>query len=254
MPGEHEADEAWSWVDDEPALAQLLQRIAGQPALALDTESNSMHAYHERVCLVQLSVPGHDAIVDPLAVDPRRLGPVLADPGVVKVMHAADNDILVLRRGFDLRLRGVYDTMLGARALGWPRVGLGEILAERFGQRSDKRWQKHDWAQRPVPAEALAYARGDTHWLLELRELQLAELAELDRLDDVLHACVRLERLVPRAREFDTEGWARIDGARELPPAGRAVLRALFLLRERLAAALDRAPYRVLGNAVLLEL
>lgn len=242
------------WVEDEAALARLLERVAEQPAIAIDTESNGMHAYHERICLVQLSVPGLDIVVDPLAVDPRPLGAMLADPRSIKVMHAADNDILALRRSFDLEVRGVFDTILAARALGWPRSGLGEILAERFGHAADKRWQRHDWSRRPLPREALEYARADTRFLLELRELQTAELDALGRLDDVLHACARLERLQPRPKRFDTEGWAKIDGARALPPVGRAVLRALYLLREQLADQLDRAPYRVLGNDVLREL
>ncbi|HWB81462.1 MAG TPA: HRDC domain-containing protein [Nannocystaceae bacterium] len=242
------------WIDDERALAELVTRASDGPAIALDTESNGMHAYHERVCLVQLSMPGHDAVIDPLAVDPAGLATLFADPRVVKVMHAADNDILALARSFALPVRGVFDTMLAARALGWPRSGLGEILAERFGHAADKRWQRHDWSRRPLPAEALAYARADTRFLLELREQQIAELAALDRLDDVLHACARLERLRPRAKVFDTEGWVKIDGARKLPPEGRAVLRALWILREEIAEQLDRAPYRVLGNDVLREL
>ncbi|MFO0637262.1 MAG: ribonuclease D [Nannocystaceae bacterium] len=254
----HGEPEAW-WVADDAAMARLVERLAAARVTALDTESNGMYAWRERVCLLQVSLPGLDAVVDVLAISPAPLQPWLADPGCLKILHAADNDIVTLRRDFGLSLCHVFDTMLAARALAWPQRGLADLLATRLGVRSDKRWQKFDWSRRPLPAEALDYARTDTRHLPALRAQQLQELAQLDldgrdRQAWLQHACERSTRLQPRPRSFDPDGWVRIDGAARLDDAARSVLAALWCLRERFAEELDRAPYRVAGDAVLLAI
>lgn len=232
----------------------MVDALRASPVGAIDTEANGMYAYHERICLVQVSNHERDWIIDPTAVDPRPLATWLADPACIKVMHAADNDIRALRRDWDLRLVNVFDTMMAARALGWANKGLGDILGEHFDCRTDKRWQRHDWSRRPLTADALQYARNDTRYLPALRELQRPLLAEVDRLEEVEHACDRLTRLEPRPRVFDEDAWARVDGVRALDDVARSTLVALVRLRESLAAKLDRAPYRVLGESVLVEL
>lgn len=244
----------WQYVDTPAGLEALAERLRAAPRFALDTESNSMHAYRERICLVQVSLPELDAIVDPLAVDLRPLGPVLADPAIEKVMHGADYDILCFKRELGLSLAGLHDTMIAARVLGWPAHGLGAILLERFGVRLDKRMQRFDWGQRPLPDAALEYARHDTRLLLALRELQVAELDAAGHADELAHACLRQTRVEPRPSRADALGMWRIKGARDLPPAGRAVLYAVHELREAVAAELDRPVFRVMTDEVLMAL
>ena len=73
-----------------------------QPVVAVDTESNSLYAYHERVCLIQFSIPGEDYLLDPLAIDDLSpLGDLFADPKIEKIFHAAEYDVMVLRRDYD---------------------------------------------------------------------------------------------------------------------------------------------------------
>src|SRR5215213_9193789 len=100
-------------VSDAAALADLLARLRDQPVIALDTESNSFHVYRERVCLLQLSTPGGDWIVDPLAVDPAPLSAVLCD-GRDTVLHGADYDVRCLRREYGWSLPRLFDTMAAA--------------------------------------------------------------------------------------------------------------------------------------------
>lgn len=241
-------------VDSAAGLEALLERMRAAPRFALDTESNSMHAHRERICLVQVSLPELDAIIDPLVVDLRPLGPVLADPTIETVMHGADYDILCFKRELGLEIGGLFDTMLAARMLGWPAHGLGPILLERHGVRLDKRMQRFDWGQRPLPAAALEYARHDTCWLLPLCDAQRVELAATGRAEELAHACLRQTRAQPRPSRADALGMWRIKGARALPPAGRAVLQALHDLREAVAQQLDRPVFRVMTDEVLLAL
>lgn len=242
------------WIDDDATLRTLAERIASLAAFAVDTESNSLHAYTERVCLVQLSIPGEDFLVDPFAVDLAPLGALVADPNVCKVMHGADYDILSLKRAFDFSFRNLWDTMLAERVLGRSGYGLGTLLAEHFGFRADKKMQRFDWGQRPLPEHAIDYARYDTHFLLRLQTLQRDALVDADRLEDHTHACLRQVRVVPRSRPFDPDSFWKIKGARQLDAPGPAVLKELYVLRDAMAREIDRPVFRVMSDAVLLEL
>ena len=136
----------------QPAdLAALVARLRQAPAIAVDIEADSFHSYFEKTCLIQFSLPGLDAIVDPLALpDLSPLGPVLAAPASEKVFHAAEYDIICLKRDYGFQCAPIFDTMVAAKVLGWPRVGLASLLAEHFGVQVDKRLQRADWSRRPL--------------------------------------------------------------------------------------------------------
>jgi ribonuclease D len=240
------------FVADAAALAALVEALRPEPLLALDSESNSFHVYRERVCLLQVSTRAGDWIVDPLVVDPRPLGEVLCD-GREVVLHGADYDVRCLRREYGWRLRGLFDTMAAARRLGRPAVGLAALVEARFGVRLSKSFQRSDWGRRPLERDQLAYAALDTHFLLPLRDELAGELERSGKLDEARREFERIAAAEPRERVFDPEGWRRMRGSRDLDPAGRSVLRGLWIAREERARALDRPPFKVLGEDALLE-
>lgn len=242
------------WIETPDALAALLERLRAAPRFAIDTESNSMHAYRERICLVQVSLPDYDALIDPLAVDISPVGELFASPEITKVMHGADYDILCFKRQYEFTFAGLFDTMIAARVLGWSGYGLGAILGERYGFVANKKMQRFDWGQRPLPAHAVDYARYDTHFLLALADAQLEELRAADREDELRHACLRQTRVQPRPTKAEILGPWRIKGSRDLPPTGRGVLQALYDLRETVAEELDVPVFRVMADAVLLSM
>jgi len=239
-------------VADPSALAALVAELRSEPILALDSESNSFHVYRERVCLLQLSTRHADVVVDPLAVDPRPLGEVLCD-GREVVLHGADYDVRCLHREYGWRMPRLFDTMAAARRLGRTGVGLAALVEARFGVRLSKSFQRSDWGRRPLAADQLAYAALDTHFLLELRDELSGELERTGKLEEARKEFERIAGVEFRERVFDPEAWRRMRGARDLDPRGRAVLRALFLAREERARALDRPPFKVLGDEALLE-
>lgn len=243
------------WVDTPAALAALVERLRREQIIAVDTESNSLHAYFEKVCLIQFSVPGYDYLLDPLALtDLSALAPIFADPAIEKVFHAAEYDVMVLKRDHDSRFANLFDTMIASRVLGWPHHGLGSILAERFGVTQDKRMQRHDWARRPLSADELKYARLDTWYLLPLREILLAELRGIGLLTEAQEMFAEVTTAVWHGGEFDPDGFWRIRGVYDLDPAGLAVLRQLYLFRDREARRRNRPPFKVIANATLLGL
>lgn len=236
-------------------LNALLDALRPCPAIAVDTESNSLYAYHERVCLIQFSTPDEDFLVDALAgLDLSPLGEVFANPAQQKVFHAAEQDIAGLKRDFGFRFANLFDTMWAARILGWPRVGLGDLLWEHFGVHSDKRFQRYDWGERPLRPEALTYACLDTHHLLALQEIQRQGLEEMGRTEEAAEVFALLTQTPPAHSPFGPEAFWRVKGVHDLNSTERAVLWEVYCWRDRVAQEQDRPPFKVLSNAVLLAL
>ena len=236
-------------------LALLMAALREQPAIAVDTESNSLHAYREQVCLIQFSTPQADYLVDPLAdLDLSPLGELFANPAIEKVFHAADYDIACLKRDFGWSFANLFDTQWAARILGWSQVGLASILKTHFNVHVNKKWQRFNWGERPLPTEALDYARLDTHYLLPLRDRLLAELRSRGRLEEAREVFAELTAIEPHFSSFTPDDFWRIRGAWDLDPQGQAILRRLAIWRDREARRRNRPPFKVLGDSTLVAL
>jgi len=242
-----------TFVSERGALEDLARRLAIEPVVALDTESNSFHAYRERVCLLQISIPGADFIVDPIAVDVGPLGEVLGGEREL-VLHGADYDVRCLRREYGWDLGRIFDTMAAARRLGSKELGLAALVQAHFGVRLTKEHQRADWGRRPLTREQLRYAALDTHFLLPLHASLAASLKERGAEDEARREFDRIASAKAHARVFDPEGWRKLKGARELDAEGKKVLRALWIAREGRASALDRPPFKVVPETAMVQL
>jgi ribonuclease D len=240
-------------IADPEALAGLVDAIRPEPVLAFDTESNSFHVYRERVCLLQLSTRTQDYVIDPFAVDVAPLGAVLCD-GRETVLHGADYDVRCLKREYGWRLPRLFDTMAAARRLGREGLGLSALVEQHFGVRLSKAFQRSDWGHRPLTREQLAYAALDTRFLLPLRDLLAGELDQRNAVEEARREFDRIAAVEPKERVFDPEGWRKMRASRDLDPAGRAILRALFLAREERARAVDRPPFKVLAEQTMIDI
>ena len=242
-------------ITQQAQLDKLADRLQGQPALAVDTESDSLYVYREKVCLIQISIPGVDYLIDPLApIQLNPIAPLFADEQILKVFHASEYDVMCLRRDFGFTFAGLFDTMWAARILGWKRVGLGDILQERFGVTLDKKWQRHNWGKRPIEPAALSYARFDTHYLLRLCEVQQRELRQLDRLVEAREVFDGLAQAKYNGHEFSPDDVWHIKGVWDLKGRAHAILRQLIILRDREARRQNRPPFKVLGDQTLVQL
>ncbi len=244
------------WVDTPQGLRALQKHLEAQPVIAVDTESNSLYAYREQVCLIQFSTPEQDFLLDPLALpDLSALAPLFASPRIEKIFHAAEYDLLCLHRDFHFTFENLFDTMWAARLLGYPRVGLGALLQRHFGVEPDKRYQRANWGRRPLPPDQLVYAQLDTHYLIPLRErlaqaLQESDLWELAR-EDFARFC-RLDDTVQTGKTGPC--WQRIKNARKLTPQQAAILQELCRFRDSVARRQNRPLFKVLSDKALLHL
>jgi len=242
-------------VETPAELSTMLDRLNSQPVIAVDTESNSLYVYQEQVCLIQISDPDTDYIVDALAFDDfSELGSIFADPDQEQVFHGADYDIGTLRRDYGFEFANIFDTMIASRILGIKRYGLANLLEERFGVHLNKKMQKYDWGRRPLDREALDYARLDTHYLITLRDQLKRELNHQGREREAEEAFVRIAQSTWNRNPFHPDDFWKLKGAKTLSEEERGALKALVLLREERARRLDRPPFKVLSNQTLIEI
>jgi len=242
-------------VETPAAFAALLDRIRREPVVGLDTEAASFHRYRDRVYLLQVSDASHTAVIDPVAVGGLPgLDRVLADPEIEFVFHDADYDLRLLYHEYGYRVARLFDTRVAAQFAGEPSIGLAALLTTRFGVTTDKRFQRADWSARPLSPAMIAYAATDTRYLVALRDALRADLLHLERLAWVEEECELLTRVEWPPALPPEETALRMKGARTLSRRGLAVLRELFVWRDREAARLDRATFRILGNEPILAL
>ena len=138
------------------SLWRLANKLSAESLLAVDTESNSLYAYREQVCLIQFSTNEQDYLIDPLVLDDLSpLAQLFANPGIEKIFHAAEYDLICLKRDFGFTVNNIFDTMMAARVLGRNAVGLATILEVEFNVHVDKRCQRADWGQRPLDRKSV---------------------------------------------------------------------------------------------------
>jgi ribonuclease D len=242
-------------IASQPELDKFLENICDAKILAVDSESNSYFAYRPCVCLIQISRNHEDFILDPLALkDISPLGRIFADPSLEKVLHAAENDLIGFKKDFRFQMQNVFDTSVACRLLGRNKLGLARILAEEFGVKLDKKYQRCNWEKRPLSPEQLYYAQLDTHFLIDLRNRLHSELLKKNLWSLAQEEYARLEHIqLNPPRKWDPNGYLRLNGAQELPKPSLRVLKDLSAYRERLARSSNKAPFRVMNNEFMVR-
>jgi ribonuclease D len=251
-------------VADEAALGRAIAALSRARVVALDAESNGLHAYRAVLCTLQLGGAYDDDeisevfVVDALALGDAKLtalGPLLGEQGPHKLVHDLAFDVRILAQ-HGLVLGRVIDTSILARFLGEKSTGLAALVGARVGIKLSKELQQHDWARRPLGRELLPYLAADVMYLPRLarglqeaaREAGVAEDVEEETRYRLASALAAGDEVDPRPP------YVRIKGAGPLDVPGLAVLRELAAVREAESARLGVPPFKVVANDVLLEL
>ncbi len=248
----NQPDPDFPMISTTSELEKTVQAFAPLERIALDTEADSLHCYFDKLCLIQITIPGQNLLVDPLAnisLDPL----FRALEGKTVIIHSADYDLRLLRRTGYTGPTVLFDTMIGARLCGATEFGLAALLQQHFGVTLAKASQKANWALRPLSREMLEYAVNDTLNLLTLAEIQEARLRELGRWNWFEQMCERQIRLSSIIKDKDPDTLWRISGYADLSPRGSAILRSLWHWRDQEAQAADRPAFHVLNNDGLLD-
>jgi len=238
-------------------LDQVKAGLSGINALAVDIEADSMHHFQASLCWVQLGTDVEIWLVDTLApgVNIGALAEVFADPSRTKYFHAAGGDLQYLAES-GVRVAGLFDTHRAATLLGWPKVGLGDLVLEKLGTTLKKEHQQADFSVRPLPPELRAYIADDVRYLSELGRLVQQACRDADILEEVELDCARMCVEASERRSLE-------DAELKIPRQGLSVKqvqlalaigRALHTLRLSLAQAADLPMGRMLSNNALGEI
>jgi ribonuclease D len=242
------------FVKDNQGLLSASEILSREKVIGVDVESDSMFHYKEKVCLIQISSPETNILIDTLSIkDLKPLSHIFSDPEIRKVFHGADYDIRSLFRDFGIEVNSLFDTQIAARFLGIPQTGLSYCLESKFGISMEKKYQKKDWSRRPLPGEMLQYAVKDTCYLMPLALLFEKELREKKRYSWFEEECELLSKVRPSPPRNEPL-FLRFKGASKLDPRKLAILDDMLKWREELAARRDIPPFKILGNLQIMEI
>jgi len=239
-------------IQDEAALAEAIGRLAnGHGPVAVDAERASGYRYGQRAYLVQLRRAGAGTVlIDPIACpDLSAVDAALEDAEAI--LHAASQDLPCLAE-VGYRPRQLFDTELAGRLLGYPRVALGTLVEEVLGFHLEKGHSAADWSVRPLREELLRYAALDVEVLIELRDALAAELEAAGKTEWAREEFAAVLAAKPTGARPDP--WRRTSGIHRVQSRrGLAVVRELWLARDRIAQAADLSPRRVLPDTAIIE-
>lgn len=238
-------------IEKQSDLDKALKELGKESAVAVDLESDSMYHFSEKICLIQLAGKNSSFLVDPLLpLDLFSLKTIFQNPAIKKVFHGADYDIRSLYRDFAMEVNHLFDTQLACRYLGLKETGLEAVLKGFFDVTLNKKFQKKDWSQRPLPAEMLEYAANDVVHLLALAKILEKDLKALNRLEWVQEDCLLLSQVRP-ARTNQDPLFLNFKGAGALPGKDLGLLEAILQLRKNIARQKDKPPFKIFQNTVI---
>lgn len=241
-------------ISDHQGMQEITDVLSKESSLAIDLEAAGFHRYSDRVCLLQVSTPHKTYLIDTLAVDPSPglRGPLEA-PDVRIILHGGSYDVRLMDRDLNLHPVNLFDTQVAASLLGETSLGLAALLENYLDISISKKYQRADWAKRPIPKDMLAYAASDTKHLHTLADLLCKRLDDIGRI-----AWAQEESSMMEFIRWD--GGSKVDpvtkvkGSRYLDVSEIALLREALMWRDEIARKKDRAPFRVVVDAVLIEI
>lgn len=240
-------------IDSPAKLRAFLPALTRASWVGLDTEADSLHSYPEKLCLIQLSLPAGEVLIDPLAgLDLSPLLAILRDKEIL--LHGGDYDLRLLYRGHGFVPAKVFDTLSAARLIGRHEFGLHHLVKEFLGIQLSKGSQKADWSIRPLTPTMTEYALCDARYLKPLVDCLRHRLESLGRLDWHTETCRQLvvDSARPAAEPLRPPWY--IKGAARLHGRALAVLREIWEWRETEAVRINRPPFFVLDHDRLLRL
>ena len=254
VPNDYRLDPP-QFINTQSGFETAAAHLSSEKSIAVDTEANSLFAYQEQVCLIQISTKQADYIIDTLALkDFSPLGEIFQNPSIEKIFHASEYDILIMHEEFGFEFRNLFDTMLAAQILGKEKLGLDALLEKYVGIKVNKKYQRANWGKRPLQDEMLKYAQIDTHYLFQIRDILASELKSRKLTpmaeEDFRRACLAHEHV----REEKLATFWRIRGAKKLSPQKAAVLLKLCDYRDEAARKINQPVFKVLSAQSLLRL
>lgn len=238
-------------IENDSDLENLAEKLEKEKIIAVDLEADSMFHFKEKVCLIQIATKKESLIIDPLKInDLSPVKPLFFNPVIKKIFHGADYDVRSLHRDFDIEINNIFDTQLASMFLGINKTGLDCVLQSRFKVSVNKKYQRKDWSQRPLPVEMIEYAAMDTKYLIDLAEILEQELKTQNRLFWVNEECEHLSK-VRYSSNNNNPLYLKTKGFGKLDHSTLSVFETLLRFRVKIAKKKDKPLFKVLSTNCL---
>lgn len=247
----------WVWVDDLQKMREVGEALGKALLVGIDTEYDSFRYFREKLCLIQVKAGKRTYLFDPLAgPGPSVLKECFSDSRALKIMHAGDNDIRILKRDYGFEFRNIFDTHRAASLLGCQRLALSTLIGQYLGIAFDKKkkMQRSRWDIRPLTEEQLQYAIADTEHLFALYRVLSREIRERGLEVETAKAFDEIAAVEWREKELNLRGHERINGYQGLQVEERRLLQRLFRWRFQKAKEINRAFFMILSDGELIAL
>ena len=247
----------WVWVDQQDRLDAACDSLSAFDIIAIDTEYNSLHYFKEKLCLIQVHSTQQTYLIDPFAftsLEP--LGMIFADPKILKVFHAGDNDIRIIKRDYNCSFNNIFDTQRAASLLGHHFLSLEALVQDYLPVvfKKKKKIQRSRWETRPLTEEQLNYASFDTLYLIPLYQALKEKLLEKGLYDEAQKIFSDITGVTWREKSFNPLGYRRFAGYTDLEEHQKQCLKRLYRWRHNKARTTDRAIFMIAKDELLLDM
>jgi len=244
----------YKFIDSDAELKNVCDDLLKEKIIGVDLEADSMHCFKEKICLIQVATAKEAFLIDPFEIkEVSSFINMLENNDVIKVFHGADFDIRSLDRDYHVQVQNLFDTEIACRFLGIRERGLAALLKRNFNVDADKKYQKADWAKRPLKQGMIQYCVGDVAYLVKLHDIIHQKLVSMGRLswakeEFEIQEQVRYENnhVLPLFRKFK--------GAGKMDSRSLAVLENLLQVRLSIAKKKDQPLFKIMSNSSLMTM
>ena len=237
----------FEYIDDEKSLKDTCRKLKNYDILGIDIEcENNLHHYGSYISLIQISSINKNWIIDVLKLkNIDCLLRIFNNRNIKKIFHGISFDIRILHDQFDCKIKNIFDTQTAALLIGKKDIGLGSLMEEYFSIEKKSKFQMADWTKRPIRENMLNYAIKDSIYLIKLHEILIKELIKLNRIEWANEEFILLESedLTTKKASF----WD-VKGISLLTDKERAIVKRLFILREKMAKKANRPVHFIMNN------
>ena len=244
-------------IKNEAELRSYMKKFdeKGLHIIALDIEAESnLHAYGEKLCLTQIFDGVNSVIIDPLKIDHNTLKLLFENTAILKVMYDAGSDLSLLKNTADIEIKSILDLRPAAELLNYEKKDLHSVIAFELGIFLEKKrkYQQHNWINRPVSEQAIEYALNDVVHLLALKDIILAKLFAKKLLEPFLLKNLQIQNKNYTRNPEDK--YRKINGYSRLQNKEKAVFRRVFDIRDKYAELYNMTPHKVIHKADLIKI
>jgi ribonuclease D len=250
-------NKTWFLVDTPKKIQRAVDDLNDSFILSIDTEYDSFRYFREKLCLIQIKAKTATYLFDPLGnMDLSFLGGYFANHKIVKILHAADNDVRLLKRDYNFIFDNIFDTHRAAYLLGFQQLSLEKMINQFLGieLKKSKKMQRSRWDNRPLTSDQMQYAVEDVKHLPALYEEQLKALAKKGLEETAHDAFAKIASSSWQEKKMDRRGHTRIAGYYSLDQRQKDVLKKLYVWRFQRAKDENRAIFMFLPDKILSDL